>query len=196
MLTHHFVRDDGADAGPDDIDDLIADYTTAQQTFFLACFTSALQLNTIIGYTILDPDRVKISANRGLAGTRVLDTNQYLPPYCAVVTKWNTNLLSRRYIGKSYFSGAFELDQNAGLWVDAEDSFENLVYAYNEAFIAQYGPGGASAFRAVVLSDPDQVLPAANAPGKISPSAAEIQGWDFTTHVVRTQKRRQIGRGA
>lgn len=196
ILTHHFVRSDGADAGADDLDDLIADYITAQRTFFLACFTPGLTLQTIVGTTVLDPDRVKVSVNQGQAGTRTLGGNQYLPPYVAVVTKWNTNLLSRRYIGKSYFSGAFELDQNAGLWLDAEDSFENLVYAYNESFIAQYGVGGSSAFRAVVLSDPDAVLPAASAAGKVTPTAATIFGWDFTTHICRTQKRRQIGRGA
>lgn len=198
MNRFHFVNADFSIPQLDDMDALIDSWIANAQTAYLAALSTNYILNRIIVETVTDPDRRKIQRFVYADGARVLpEGGQYLPPFIAKVVSWHTGLVSRRFNGKSYFGTAYEADQNNGLFISGGGTtFYDLVYAFAQQMFDSFSDAGTAAFRQVILSDPDHVLPAQTAPGLRSPACATVNNFNADSALVHTQKRRQIGRGA
>jgi hypothetical protein len=133
----------------------------------------------------LDP-RSQWTSGTVVAGTKVISGSDLLPPHCAILVAWNTDLIGRRFRGRSWYGGSLlEGEQAAGSWTSGwitamETVIDDIPL---EPDIATGDPVGVSA-NLCVYSRTQRAA-------SLDPYAAHITGHTTRT-LVHTLRRRAL----
>lgn len=177
----------------DDLQQLEDDWGENVSDAYLDIFPTAFELYQTDIRAIEGTAPIARSSSWNENGDRDVE-GDYLPPYCCSVASFKPNVASKRWHGKNFFGGLVEADQVNG---SLQTGIQAAVGAYMVAMINRFGQAGASPFQWVVLSDPDHLLPVPPddiVPPYRNPECLSVDSYHVGSF-VRTQKRRDFGRG-
>jgi len=178
---------------PSDLEQLEEDWYSNASEAYLNMFPTAFEIYQVDIRSIFGGVPAASSTSWNSNGNRIVE-GDYLPPYCCSVLSFKPNVASKRWHGKNFYGGLVEADQVNG---SLQSSIATPLGAWAVAMMNRYGASGASPFQWVVVSDPSHQLPElpdVGDPGIITPSAASVDSYHVGSF-VRTQKRRDFGRG-
>lgn len=191
--TLHFATRGNFSPDATDLQELRDDWNENAATEYLAIFPTSFELYQLDLRAVYGGVPPAESTSYNDNGSRIV-AGDYMPPYSCSVLSFKPNIASRRWHGKNFYGGLVEADQVNG---SLETAVSTAVGAYAVKMINRFGTAGLSQFVWVVLSDPDHQLPLLENigdPGITNPNAVGVDSYHVGSF-VRTQKRRDFGRG-